>query len=1054
MKKQINPTIKAHLIRGAFYLLLLVAVCAIPFALAQRNAPKRPTANPASKAKVSKSAASQLRANDAPAGPALPRIALRPQKSAGVRAMHVIPLLPPPKAPQVILYDQYDNAGANATFSGTLDDFVGFDADLADDFVVPGGQTWNVESIDADGVFFNGFGPANSFNVFVYSDAGGLPGAQVYSTTNQPYVQNGTTFTVNLSPAAVLSAGTYWIEIQGNTTFGTEGQWGWTDRTVQSNNPAAWQNPGGGFGICVTWGVRHSTCGIDPGIPDQVYRINGTTGGGGTPTATPTATATATGSPSCTPAVINGSIDLSDPTQTDRLFRSGFPQTCPATLTCAIFGDPTPHHYDSYTFTNTTGSTQCVHIDTNTACTGTNFIFTAAYLGSFDPANICNNWIGDSGSSPDPEVAFDVDVDAGQTLVVVVSEVTPDAGCPAYTLTVTGLCSGGGGTPTPTPSCTPLVIDGSIDTGDPSHIDKLAQSGVPQTCAGIETCSIFGDPSSFRYDSYSFTNTGGAACVTIDTTTVCNGNHAIFTSAYLGSFDPNNLCANWAGDVGSDPNPEGSFQVNVPGGETLIVVVNEEHHAGCPGYELTITGLCGGTPSPTPSGTPSCTPGGGTPGQWTQAAPVAVDHYGGFMDSDGTFAYEGGGYSFSVGDNIDTFARFHFSQNTWTALAPVPDLNNGEASGVYAPNVNKLFVFGGEEVTFATVVNTTRIYDIATDTWSTGTPMPDVRAFMASGYFNGKIYLVGGYNTGNVDPSFGQVWEYDPVTDTFDTSRTSMPATLGGPGFGVINGHLYVAGGRDINITNLNTLYDYDIAADTWTQRANLPSGINVPGSAVIGGKLWVFGGGDPFGGSAAMPGKKHAQIPDTTNILQIYDPLTDSWTTGPSLIQVRSFPAGTDIGNVAVAVGGYTGIDTTTSVETNETTGGGNCSPTPTISPTSPTPTATATATATAPTATPTSTATATAPTATPTATATGTAATATPTATATATATHTPRPTPTPRPHPTEVERTGNCYFFNSTCSGLPQLVNLTCIDCIVGHAGASFQDGDGCMTTCPMQ
>ena len=37
MKKQINPTIKAHLIRGAFYLLLLVAVCVIPFALAQRN---------------------------------------------------------------------------------------------------------------------------------------------------------------------------------------------------------------------------------------------------------------------------------------------------------------------------------------------------------------------------------------------------------------------------------------------------------------------------------------------------------------------------------------------------------------------------------------------------------------------------------------------------------------------------------------------------------------------------------------------------------------------------------------------------------------------------------------------------------------------------------------------------------------------------------------------------------------------------------------------------------------------------------------------------------
>src|SRR5947207_8808034 len=40
MKKQTNSTIKAHLIRGAFYLLLLLAVCAIPFALAQRNTTK------------------------------------------------------------------------------------------------------------------------------------------------------------------------------------------------------------------------------------------------------------------------------------------------------------------------------------------------------------------------------------------------------------------------------------------------------------------------------------------------------------------------------------------------------------------------------------------------------------------------------------------------------------------------------------------------------------------------------------------------------------------------------------------------------------------------------------------------------------------------------------------------------------------------------------------------------------------------------------------------------------------------------------------------------
>ena len=469
MKTQITGSPKAHLLRGAFYLLL--GVCAIPLGLAQRNTTKRGVANAASNPNMSQLAAapvapgagvyskaasqsktgSQLLPCDVSGVPDVPRISELPQKVSGVCTAPIIPVPRPPKAPQVVLYDQYDNAGANATFSGTYTDLTGFDADLADDFVVPTGQTWNVESIDSDGVYFNGSAPAvfiHSFNVFIYTDNGGLPGSQIFSTTNQPWVQSGSTFTVNLSPAAVLSPGTYWIEIQANMTFSVGGQWGWTDRTVQSNQGAAWQNPGGGFGVCLTWGRRNTDCGIDPGVPDQVYRINGTTGGGSSPTPTPTPM----GSPSCTPIVVNGSIDTGDPTQSDRLFRSGILQTCPASTTCAVFGDGLPRHYDLYTFTNTAGATQCVNIDTNTACTGTNSIFIGAYLGSFDPANICTNWIGDSGSSPNPDKAFQVDVDNGQTLVVVVSEVTPDAGCPGYTVTITGLCGGGGSTPTPTPT--------------------------------------------------------------------------------------------------------------------------------------------------------------------------------------------------------------------------------------------------------------------------------------------------------------------------------------------------------------------------------------------------------------------------------------------------------------------------------------------------------------------------------------------------------------------------------------------------------------------------
>src|SRR5207244_13185864 len=100
-------------------------------------------------------------------------------------------------------------------------------------------------SIDADGTYFNGSGPANSFNVFIYVDSGGLPGTQVYSTLNQTWTQTGTTFTVDLSPAAVLTPGTYWIEIQANMTFSVGGQWGWRVRPVLFNCVEDWHKAGG-----------------------------------------------------------------------------------------------------------------------------------------------------------------------------------------------------------------------------------------------------------------------------------------------------------------------------------------------------------------------------------------------------------------------------------------------------------------------------------------------------------------------------------------------------------------------------------------------------------------------------------------------------------------------------------------------------------------------------------------------------------------------------------------------------------------------------------------
>src|SRR5204863_3565366 len=95
-----------------------------------------------------------------------------------------------------------------------------------------------------------------------------------------PYVEAPAgTFTITLPTSVTLggSPSTYWVEVQARMDFSSGGEFGWTDRTLGSNSPAAWQNPGGGFAVpaCTTWGARGATCGIDPTVPDQMFRLLG-----------------------------------------------------------------------------------------------------------------------------------------------------------------------------------------------------------------------------------------------------------------------------------------------------------------------------------------------------------------------------------------------------------------------------------------------------------------------------------------------------------------------------------------------------------------------------------------------------------------------------------------------------------------------------------------------------------------------------------------------------------------------------------------------------------
>src|SRR5262245_25720887 len=213
MKKQTNPSIKAHLVWRALILLSLLAVCALPFALAQSRG--RGTSN---RSVDNRNDEGQLRANEGSAF-----------------AMPAFPVLAP-RVPDVVLYDQLNSPGSQSTNSQSA-----FNDQAADDFVVPAGQTWAIGEVDVQGVYFNcstQCGPADSFNVSFFHDFSGLPGSIAGVAVGVSFINNGGVFQLVFAQSPIiLNAGIYWVSVQANMSS-ANGQWGWTDRTVLSNAPA------------------------------------------------------------------------------------------------------------------------------------------------------------------------------------------------------------------------------------------------------------------------------------------------------------------------------------------------------------------------------------------------------------------------------------------------------------------------------------------------------------------------------------------------------------------------------------------------------------------------------------------------------------------------------------------------------------------------------------------------------------------------------------------------------------------------------------------------
>jgi len=284
---------------------------------------------------------------------------------------------------------------------------------------------------------------------------------------------------------------------------------------------------------------------------------------------------------------------------------------------------------------------------------------------------------------------------------------------------------------------------------------------------------------------------------------------------------------------------------------------------------------------------------------------------GGTLDETMTIANLGTG---DLNYNISVTPPLTREVGNWTDKTPVA--TEVQWSGACFGE-GKFFVMGGfVDTTAGTIFPGLQIFDTTTSTWSTSSASPITVFSCVTEYYNGKVYVAGGY-INDTFTATDAVQIYDVAADTW-TNGATMPSARGGNQGGLLDGKIYSLGGSiDANFPPDNVAYEYDIAGDTWVALANGPVntyGVSLGGACAFNGKIYVGGHFsssyyqfyefDPAGGGTwvtkttmptALGGQTISLVGLETEgfILAVgagvdwtatgttykYDPLTDTWT-------------------------------------------------------------------------------------------------------------------------------------------------------------------------------
>ncbi len=248
-------------------------------------------------------------------------------------------------------------------------------------------------------------------------------------------------------------------------------------------------------------------------------------------------------------------------------------------------------------------------------------------------------------------------------------------------------------------------------------------------------------------------------------------------------------------------------------------------------------------------------------------------------------------------------------QGKWVKLAPMPQ---AVAELLGAAVNGKIYASQGQLPGFKPA-GLLYEYDPVGDKWAQKKAMPHALHHAAVAVLNGKMYLFGGFDLPSAGPPgwnpVADAWEYDPATDGW-RSLAPMPTPRGAGVAAVVGGKLYVIGGagpvpgaNDPAIRprqpqrSLGTVEEYDPATNTWRARAPMPTPCNHMGGEAVAGKIYVIGG--------RLSGAFIIGFPGNMNLVQVYDPATDTWVTKSPMPTTRSGLNTATVNGIIYAAGG-----------------------------------------------------------------------------------------------------------------------------------------------------